>query len=89
MSQQNTYLNEVQPGSTRRLHQQDSYVGLWCLDTAVDHAQEYCWIAVEVNHQLLGFLHELLEVGWADSVSVVEKEVAFACQLYLQVCQAS
>ena len=64
-------------------------MGLWRLDTAVDHAQEYRWIAVEVNHQLLGFLHEVLEVGWANGVSVVEEDIAFTCQLYLQVCQAS
>lgn len=64
-------------------------MGLWRLDAAVDHAQENRWIAGEVNHQLLGFLHELLKVGWADGVSVVEEEVTFTCQLYLQVCQGS
>lgn len=82
------YLNEIQPGSTRWLHQQDSYVCLWCLDATVDHAQKDCWIAVEVDHQLLSFLHDLLELCWADGVSVVKEEVTFTCQLYLQMCHA-
>lgn len=61
-------------------------MGLWCLDAAVDHAQEDCWVAVEVNHQLLGFLHELLKRSWAYGVGVVEEKIALTCQLYLQVC---
>ena len=81
------YLNEVQPGSTRGLHQQNSYVGLWRPNAAVDHAQKDCWVAVEVHHQLLGFLHELLEHGWPYGVGVVKEKIALACQLYLQVCQ--
>lgn len=60
-------------------------MGLRCLDAAIDHAQEDCWVAVEVYHHFLGFLHELLERGWAYGVGVVEEEIALACQLYLQV----
>lgn len=50
------------------------------LDTAVDHFDEDVGVLVELNHELLLFLH-VPEVVFLDGVAVVEKQIVLRCQL--------
>ena len=57
---------------------------MWFFNAAIDHLNKNVGVFMELNHQLLTFLH-LTECVFIYDVSIVEKEIILRCQLNLHV----
>ena len=77
-------LNKVEFGSSIPAHYEDSEEAMRLLDARVDHLDKDIGVLVEVDHQLLCFLH-LTEAIFFNQVGVVEEEVILWGQLQFYI----